>query len=330
MTLDELNHLLAALPAARIALVGDLFLDRYLHISGSLDETSIETNLTAYQVTGVRADPGALGTVLNNLVALGVGTIHLFTFRGDDGEGYELQKALAARPGVKMAGVQVRADRLTPTYTKPLRDGVELNRLDIKNRTSTAAEIGQVLLQQLESVLTEVDAVLVLDQVSEAECGVVTEHLLCELPRLVARYPRVRWLADSRERIGLFRNCAIKPNQTEAARALRGVGAVPMATDFVELARRVNGTLFGTCGAAGMELIQDNTPRFLPAWPVLGPTDTCGAGDSCSAGILAAWAAGWPDAEAAAFRNLVAAITVTKIGTTGTASPNELRHRLKA
>jgi hypothetical protein len=140
-----LQRVLATVPKRRIGLVGDLFLDRYLDIDAGRDEPSVETGLTAYQVTGVRNYPGALGTVLNNLVALGVGTIHPVTFIGDDGEGYDLLRELRARrgssSGVVVDDVIVSRDRMTPTYTKPMygsAGGVrELNRLDTKNRTPT-------------------------------------------------------------------------------------------------------------------------------------------------------------------------------------------------
>ena len=45
--------------------------------------------------------PAAAGTILNNLVALGVGRIVPVGFCGDDGEGYELRRELAALPGVR-------------------------------------------------------------------------------------------------------------------------------------------------------------------------------------------------------------------------------------
>ena len=56
-------------------MVGDFFLDRYLLIDPAKAETSIETGLPVYNVVEVRAQPGAAGTILNNLVALGVGEI---------------------------------------------------------------------------------------------------------------------------------------------------------------------------------------------------------------------------------------------------------------
>src|SRR4051794_8423320 len=86
----------------RVAVVGGFFLDRYLRIDPEKAETSIKTGLPVHNVVEVRAQPGAAGTILNNLVALGVGEIHAVGFSGDDGEGYELRKALASLPGVRL------------------------------------------------------------------------------------------------------------------------------------------------------------------------------------------------------------------------------------
>ena len=61
-------------------------------------ETSIETGLTVYNVVEVRSQPGAAGTILNNLVALGIGEIHAIGFCGDDGEGFELRRRWRPAP----------------------------------------------------------------------------------------------------------------------------------------------------------------------------------------------------------------------------------------
>jgi apolipoprotein N-acyltransferase len=85
--LDEstLTRILEALPRLSIAVVGDLFLDKYLDLDSGLTETSVETGLDAFQVVGVRCYPGAGGTVLNNLKALGVGHLHAVSVIGSDG-----------------------------------------------------------------------------------------------------------------------------------------------------------------------------------------------------------------------------------------------------
>ena len=68
----------------------------------------------------VRSTPGAAGTVLNNLVALGVGRVYPIAVLGDDGEGYELRQALDRLPAVDSSGLILTPERRTPTYTKPM------------------------------------------------------------------------------------------------------------------------------------------------------------------------------------------------------------------
>ena len=65
----------------------------------------------------------------------------------------------------------------------------------------------------------------------------------------------------------------------------------------------------------------------VPGYPVKGPIDIVGAGDSATAGILSALLSGATPMEAAALGNLVASITVQQLGTTGTASPEQVRAR---
>src|ERR1700693_1687960 len=92
--------ILATVPRLTIGVLGDLFLDRYLDLDATLTEASLETGLDAYQVVRVRSYAGAAGTVVNNLVALGVGRVLPLAVIGDDGEGFELRQALAALRGV--------------------------------------------------------------------------------------------------------------------------------------------------------------------------------------------------------------------------------------
>lgn len=324
LTTELIEQVLTTIPKKRIGLLGDLFLDRYLDIDPALDEPSVETGLMAYQVTGVRSYPGALGTVLNNLSALGVGRIYPIAAIGDDGEGYELRQALDRTRGYEPGGVILATDRRTPTYCKPMRGGVELNRLDIKNRTPTPPDIEDRILALLESAWPTLDALIVLDQVSEEDCGVVTDRVRERLAELGGSDPTKFVLADSRERIGLFKNVSIKPNTHEAA-------------ELAVWPRENGGAIFVTQGSEGIRYFPPNwnPDPFLrtggapciPAFPVSGPIDVCGAGDSCSAGITSAIVAGLTHEQAASFGNLIASITVQQIGTTGTASPDQVRAR---
>jgi rfaE bifunctional protein kinase chain/domain len=342
LTDARLEHILQRIPQLTIGVLGDLFLDRYLDIDAALTEPSIETGLDAYQVVRVRSSPGAAGTVINNLVALGVRRVCAVSIIGDDGEGYELRQALADLGSVDFQHVVSAAGRRTPTYTKPMlheqaKPARELNRLDIKNRTELPGPLEDRLIEAINDIWGQVDALLVMDQVSEENCGVVTTRIRDYLAELGKQHPQKFVMADSRERIGLFRSMTIKPNTAECRAALQIQPPWRLCSQdedegfASQLAMKTGRPLFLTQGEFGILVIDSNAVsanlRRVAAFPVSGPIDIVGAGDSSSAAIGCAMAAGATLEEAAAFGNLVASITIQQIGTTGTASPEQVRQR---
>ena len=345
--LDEstLTRILEALPRLSIAVVGDLFLDKYLDLDSRLTETSVETGLDAYQVAGVRCYPGAGGTVLNNLKALGVGNLHAVSVIGPDGEGFELLRALRER-NVDVEGVVVRSDRMTPTYTKPMLSqsegpARELNRLDIKNRVAAAADQDQQVIARLDALAPRVDALIIADQVTERNQGVITDAVREHLGILAERHPRVVFFADSRSHIGLFRNVLAKPNFSELVAAVgAGVsaasGSAGAATHLSDvqaaaqrLSKRTGRAVYATVGPDGILYVDRDSACHVPGVPVSGPIDIVGAGDSTTAGIVSALCAGATPTQAARLGCLVASITIRQLGVTGTASPEQVRTRFR-
>lgn len=339
-----IRTVLEKLPSLRIGVVGDLFLDEYLEIDDTLTEPSIETGLSAYQVTSIRHSPGAAGTILNNLAALGVGKIHLLSFIGADGRGHDVKNALMQR-GIDVSYLLETPLRHTPTYTKPMlnKPGApsrELNRLDIKNRTETPGDVQLFLYESLPRLWKDVDALLVLDQVSVAETGVITSMIRHQLAELGQSNPDKLLLCDSRERIGQFSNCWAKPNLSECKAALNTDSMTPEQAARA-LAFQLHRPVFCTSGEEGIFLaarfthdvdcsgIQQYEVRQVPGYAVIGPIDIVGAGDSTSAGIACAVASGASLTEAAAFGNLIASITIQQLGTTGTATPKQVWERWK-
>lgn len=330
----RLDEVMAEFSRLRIAVLGDYFLDRYLITDPALSEVSLETGLEARQVVAVRSSPGAAGTVTNNLAALGVGHITAIGVVGADGEGYELLSGLSAT-GVDTSCLVKRSDLFTPTYIKPMvRDANgerELERLDIQNRAPMPADVESTVLARLERLLCQgsVDAVIVADQVVERNHGVVTDRVRWSLAGLAEAHRRVCFFADSRSRIGEYRAVCLKPNAHEAARAVgRFAGKVVDRAQAAEWGRelraRTGRPVFVTLGEQGM-LACDDDVAFIPSVHVAPPVDIVGAGDSASAGIVTALASGASISEAGLMGNLCASVTVRKLGTTGTASPDELR-----
>lgn len=337
MTPDRLNEILARIPDLRIVVFGDFFLDKYLVTDPALLERSLETGLEARQAVEIRCSPGAAGTVTNNLSALGVGQIAAVGAIGDDGEGYELLRGLH-RTRVDTTRL-LQSERLfTPTYIKTMvrtpTGERELERVDIKNRAPMPPEMEDRLIAALtELVEGQRDAVILADQVQERNCGVVTDRCRRAIAELAGRHPEVLFFADSRVRIGEFRGVTIKPNQFEAAHALNlgwtgEVTRTQAAAMGRALALRNSRPVFLTVGEEGMLVFEGETCEHVPAPPVTGPIDIVGAGDSATAGIVCALCAGASLTEAAFLGNLCASVTIRKLGTTGTVSPEELRAAL--
>lgn len=335
----RLESLLAAFPRLSIALVGDLFLDRYLEIDSAAGELSIETGLIAHQVTRVRNAAGALGTVMNNLAALGVGRLVPVTVIGDDGHGYDLRRELARLP-VDTQYVFSDPARLTPTYTKPLEtqpDGTrrELNRLDVRTRAPLSAEMQDSVLRAVEKVFHETNGLIVLDQINEENWGVVGAAVRESVTTLARHYPDKLVFVDSRAHLGKFTGGVLKANRTECLAAVRDA-PMPAERDPVHaaaqaLAARTGRTMFCTVGEKGILVARPSGEiSLVPALPVSGPIDIVGAGDSATAGIVASLLCGASDIEAAAAGNLAASITIQKLGTTGTATPAEMLDRCRA
>ena len=346
--MDEarIRQLVDRFPKIKLLVAGDFFLDKYLDIDRRLSEASLETGLEAYQVINTHCSPGAAGTVTNNLRALDVQVMALGVI-GDDGEGYELRRALVERE-VDIGPLIVHRDLFTPTYTKPMMHEVgdddgdagrvhELNRFDVKNRSPMLDELQLRIVEQLRELAPMVDGIVVADQVPEADCGVITRQVRLALAELGRELPSTVIAVDSREFIGHFRNVILKPNAREAVRAVtesslpayEQLDRVAVEKAGRALFRQTGRPVFTTIGAAGILVSTRDGTQEVPGVRVAGPIDIVGAGDSTMAGIVSTLCAGAAPAEAALVGNLVASITIQQIGTTGTASREQVLERFR-
>jgi bifunctional ADP-heptose synthase (sugar kinase/adenylyltransferase) len=336
MTSERLEQLIGRFGRLRMAVLGDFFLDKYLDVEPSRAEVSVETGKTAHQVVAVRHSPGAAGTVTGNLAALGVGTLYTLGFTGDDGDGYDLRKDLTAL-GCRIEHLVCDPARMTPVYLKP-RDADnprlegEHARYDTKNRTPTGEATTAKIIAALDALLPTLDAVVVMDQIEEEGCGVVTPWVVAALADRAKQYPRTVFWADSRRRIRHYRNVIIKPNQFEVMEIEnpppgRQVERDRLCEAILRLEGEVGSPICATCGPEGM-VVSDPELTWVPGVRLDGPIDSTGAGDSATAGAASALAAGAALPEAALVGNLVASITVEQLAVTGTAQPRELPPRL--
>jgi rfaE bifunctional protein kinase chain/domain len=334
-----------------VAVVGDFSLDRYLDIDPAKAETSLETGLPVHNVTRVRCSPGAAGNIVQNLGALGTGKLWPVGFCGDDGEGFELLRALRAVPGVSLDNFLRTPDRRTFTYTKPLvqvpsKLPVELSRLDIKNWAPTPADVEGELCSVLRDLTPQFDALIVMDQAGVPGCGVITKTMLATVRELTLAHPQLVIVADSRHGLGQFPPLVFKMNAAEFA-ALTGAeknqrhligdidhkaAALPLAeimTGADRLAAASRRAVFITLAERGIIGAAPGEPAVhVPALPVRGAIDIVGAGDAVTAALTLALAAGATLGEAMELAQAAASIVIHQLGTTGAPRVSELRSLL--
>ncbi len=316
-----LDDLLAALPQLRIAVCGDFALDAYWDLANDHDEVSIETGKPVQQVREQRYSLGGAGNVAANLVDLGVGRVEAIGVVGRDLFGEALRGSLAT--------LSVTTDNLldhdprwqTLVYAKPQVNGIEQNRLDFgTNNTLTPEQLGQ-LGSRLHSAALRCDALIVNQQVLR---GVVTPALIEAIGSVRRDHPNCPILVDSRHHGKLLPSVIRKLNRAEAQSLV--AGEAQLTTD--ELARELHAKhgqpVFLTCGEAGVVVAAEGQLHQVAGIPRPGRVDPVGAGDTMVAALAAAIAAGRDAVTAAEFGNLAAAVTVTKLGHTGTAQPAEV------
>ncbi|MCI0539732.1 MAG: PfkB family carbohydrate kinase [Verrucomicrobiales bacterium] len=339
MTPERCHAITSRYSDLRIAVIGDFCLDRYFEIDPAKAEKSIETGLTVHNIVNVRCQPGAAGTILNNLVALGVPHLHVIGFCGTDGEGFELRRSLAARRGVSLDHFVQTGERRTFTYTKPLviepgKAPAELNRLDIKNWTPTPAEVRSQICRAFLSVADELDAAILMDQVDLPETGVVTGELLATVRGYVGSNPDLLMIADSRRSLKDYPPVQLKMNSNELA-ALTGA-TKPLHVEEVKahsatLAQRQRRNVFVTMAEQGIVgAAPTGEVHHVPALPVRGEIDIVGAGDAVTANLTAALAAGATLRESLELAMAAASIVIHQLGTTGTASIAQLQQFIPA
>jgi len=300
------------LTRARVAVVGDLMLDRYWH--GPTGRISPEAPVPVVHVQGVEERPGGAGNVALNLASLGVG-VRLYGLTGDDEAAASLATTLEA------AGVECRFHPVPglPTVTKlrVLSRHQQLIRLDFEQ--AYPAEAARALARAVE--LQGVGA-LILSDYGKGALATVGELIQA------ARAHGLPVLVDPKGNdFGRYRGATcITPNLAEFEAV---VGPCPDEATLVAkgeaLMRDLGLTaLLVTRGEHGMTLLRPGRPEFHLPTQAREVYDVTGAGDTVIATLAAALAAGSDWEQATALANLAAGRVVGKLGT-ATVSLPELR-----
>jgi len=314
------HEILRSFRGLRVLVAGDVCLDRWCRYDPAQGLASRETGLPRVGVVSTEVTAGAAGTIANNLAALGAGRAAVLGVVGEDGFGWELDRALRAR-GIDADLLIRSAEVPTFTYTKLINDSTDeedLPRIDFIHTREISRELESRVVDSFLRVAGDFDVVIISDQAETAAGGVVTQRMREALTEVAPK--KIVWV-DSRIRAEHFRGVILKPNSDEAEGAsVRALGRV----DYAALREHTSArSLIVTFGGEGALVIDERGQTMVPGRAVEKPVDICGAGDSFSAGAAMTLAVTGSAVEAARFGNLVASITIMKKGT-GTASPEEV------
>jgi bifunctional ADP-heptose synthase (sugar kinase/adenylyltransferase) len=173
------------------------------------------------------------------------------------------------------------------------------------------------------------DAFIVLDQVDAPETGVVTKLILRTLRDINRANPALPIVADSRQGLRHFPPLIFKMNAAELAASVkfkRRLSLARMKIVAAVIAQKNRQPVFVTLAERGiLAASPEGQVEHVPTLPVRGPIDIVGAGDSVTANLATALAAGANLREAIELANAAASVVIHQLGTTGTASVRQIR-----
>lgn len=320
LTRARLDEILERCSGLRVAVVGDLMLDVYL--VGAVSRISPEAPVPVVAVDDEWVALGGAANVAANVVALGV-ACELVGCVGADAAGAQVREALARLNGGRVHARLVE-DRGRPTTTKTrvVARHQQVVRFDRERADDVGADCAAELQAAVRAAVGAADA-LVLEDYNK---GVLVPSVI-RAAIGAAREAGIPSVVDPK-----FRNffafggaTVFKPNAAELSAAL----GQPLAAEddgwLEEARRRVEADhLLLTLGEHGMALKGADAAAFRIPTVAREVYDVSGAGDTVTAFVAVALAAGATMQEAAVLANLAAGIEVGKPGV-ATVTPDELR-----
>ncbi len=321
MTIERgrLREILSRFPERRVAILGDLMLDRY--IWGSVSRISPEAPVPVVEVREETTRFGGAANVAENVATLGASS-SVVGVVGDDDAGSRLLDLLGGR-GVDVGRVVRVPGRPTTTKTRIIAHGQQVVRADREEAGDLGADEEARIADGLRAAIDEADVLIV----SDYGKGVVTASLIAEgiarardAGKLVCVDPKESHFG------GYVGVTAITPNQKEAGDAV-GMKVVDEKS-LLSIGRELMSRLQAECvvltrGEQGMTLfMRGGEIRHLPT-VAREVYDVTGAGDTVVSALAVALAAGASMVEAAVVANHAAGIVIREIGT-ASVTPDEI------
>ncbi|MBA3497968.1 MAG: D-glycero-beta-D-manno-heptose-7-phosphate kinase [Gemmatimonadales bacterium] len=317
LTRDRLLLLTQRMKASRVVVVGDIMLDRYL--IGETERLSPEAPVPVVSVRERHAALGGAANVAANVAALGARCL-LVGAVGDDVDGASIRQELAVAR-LEDRFVMTVAGRPTTSKTRIIARSQQIVRIDDEVETLLDGPDLERLVRIARDALADADALLLEDY----NKGALPPALIAVVME-IARRRGIPIVVDPKFRqfFEYAGATVFKPNRRELESALGAAVDLQNGNALPEvLARLKVDNLLVTLGAEGMVLVmKDGSTTHIPSI-ARDIYDVSGAGDTVTAWMGSALAAGASVREAAQLANYAAGVEVGKTGV-ATVSPEEV------
>ena len=310
---------LVAIQKARILVIGDVMLDRF--IDGSVSRISPEAPVPVLEKSRETQMPGGAANVAGNLASLGC-DVRLVSVTGDDAQGRSVAALLGANMAIDFHQV-IDRNRPTTTKTRFRADGQQVLRFDEETTNAVDAVTGKQLLDTFVAALDEADLVILSDYAK----GTVPPSLIAEVISHARNAGKTVVVDPKLADFGAYAGASLlTPNLAELRKT--GIVAGDTLEQIAAGASRLAAAhdmeaILVTLSARGMLLAgADGSWHHAPA-QAREVFDVSGAGDTVIAMMAAALAGGIDRAAAMSLANIAASVVVAKSGT-AIATPGEI------
>jgi rfaE bifunctional protein kinase chain/domain len=317
LTRDRLLQLIQRMKTSRVVVVGDIMIDRYLY--GDTERLSPEAPVPVVTLRERTAKLGGAANVAANVASMGASCLLVGTV-GDDGDGAAIRQELGV---ARLDGrhVVTVAGRPTTSKTRIIARSQQIVRIDDEVDALLDGTDLERLIGAAREALADADALLVEDY----NKGALAPGLISEVMTL-ARRRGIPVVVDPKYRqfFAYAGATVFKPNRRELESALGAAVDLQNRNALPEvLARLKVDNLLVTLGADGMLLVMKDGGSLRIPSIAREVFDVSGAGDTVTAWLGTALAAGASLAEAAQLANYAAGVEVSKPGV-ATVSPEEV------
>jgi len=321
---ERLISLLNGFHGARVLVLGDVMLDRFVY--GSVERISPEAPIPVVSVERSVDMPGGAANVARNVAAMG-GRAVLVGVVGEDSWAQDLRTQLASSPSIDVHLVR-DASRSTTLKTRYVADGQQVMRADRESLAALGAGVERRLLDRLSEVFDRASVIVLSDYAK----GVLSDSITRSVIESARRAHKTIIVDPKCKDFDKYRGATLlTPNRLELQAAC---GRTCISQEqVVEEARRmverdICETMVVTRGKDGLSVIgRDDLAVHFPA-AARQVYDVSGAGDTVVAAVALGLACGGQIVEASTIANIAAAITVGKPGT-ATVTTGEIMAELR-